>query len=106
MITNAAKPRRIEHRRGNDLAHKCQNRQVCLEGNKLLSDFRRFERFVLMYRDAQLMSPLLNRIDFSAGRIWKTEHGQYFFSFTDELIESLFRKRRLSNENDTHALSP
>ena len=106
MITNAAEARRIEYRRRNDLADKCQDRQISLEGNKLFRDFRRFERFVLMHRDTQLKRPLLDRIDFSAGRIGKTKHGQDLFPFVDEFIESLLGKRCLSNQNDAHALFP
>jgi hypothetical protein len=59
-----------------------------------------------MHRYTQLKSPLLDRIDFSAGRIGKTKNGEHLFPFTDEFIESLFRKRCLSNQNDAHAFSP
>jgi hypothetical protein len=106
MITDTAKPRRIEYRRGNDLAHKRQDRQVCLEGNKLLGYFWGFERFVLMHRDTQLKSPLLDRIDFSARCIGKAEHGQHLFPFIDEFIQSLFCERCLSDKNDAQGVSP
>jgi hypothetical protein len=104
MITNTAKPRSVEYRRGNDLADKSQDRQVCFEGNKLLGNFWGFEGFVLMHRNTQLKSPLLDRIDLSARHIGKTEHRQHLFSFTDEIIESLFRERRLSYQNNAHGL--
>jgi hypothetical protein len=106
MITDTAKPRRIEYRRGNDLAHKRQDRQICIEGNKLLGDLWGFECFVLMHRNTQLKSPLLDRIDFSARRIGKTEDRQHLFPFTDEFIQSLFCERCLSDKNNAHGVSP
>src|SRR5581483_3862086 len=106
MKANAAKTRKIKNLWRNNLRDKGEDRKIRIECGKLLADLGCFERFMLMHWNVELECPLFHRVEFSAWRIRWTEHGKDFFSFARELLECLFSKRGLTNQNNTHGRFP
>ena len=102
MKADAAEFGHAENLLRDDLGDERQDRQIGVQRDEFVAHFRRFERFMLAHRDAEFDGFLFYRIEFAVGRIGRAIDRDDFLAFAEEFFQSLFGKRRLSDQYYSH----